>query len=440
MTDRYWVNQLGGTWDASAPAQNWSATSGGPGGASAPGANDNTFLDANSGGGTITTGSAVEFANLDCSGFTGTLAGSNAVTINGSAKLASTMSFTQSGSWKFQSSGAATIESAGKAFAGLVQFAGTGSMMLLDDFNALAGLSHSQGAFDANDKNLTLKSFNSVGTLARSIKMGSGEWKITGAGSTAFRMSNTGLTLDAETSTVNMTNAAVNTRGCLMQPGLVLNDIKVSAGSGQTQFQNVSCRDLDFTGYSGSVIATASLPTAGNSIKVSRNLTIGSGTNTSNLSITFNGTSVITSNGRKLNNVFVDGGVGAELADAFYCNNLTLLSGAFDTKDQPVKADFSITTKGSATRSLTLGESHIECAGNYTFDIQSATNLTFDPGTSELRLTNASSNQKVFNGGGLTFYDIWINSPVTGLNWAFTDVAGYHDFRVDPAPQNVTWP
>ena len=50
MADRYWV--LGtGTWDSTSTT-NWSASSGGAGGASVPTAADNVFFDANSNVGT----------------------------------------------------------------------------------------------------------------------------------------------------------------------------------------------------------------------------------------------------------------------------------------------------------------------------------------------------------------------------------------------------
>jgi hypothetical protein len=52
MANRYWVGGTG-SWDAST-ATNWSATSGGTGGASAPTLNDDVYLDSNSGVGTIT--------------------------------------------------------------------------------------------------------------------------------------------------------------------------------------------------------------------------------------------------------------------------------------------------------------------------------------------------------------------------------------------------
>jgi hypothetical protein len=71
MAARYWVGGTG-TWDA-VNTTNWSATSGGAGGASVPTAVDNAFFDAASGGGIATLGQDVPCIQLDIRGYTGTL-------------------------------------------------------------------------------------------------------------------------------------------------------------------------------------------------------------------------------------------------------------------------------------------------------------------------------------------------------------------------------
>ena len=71
MANRYWV---GGTasWDATAGTK-WATTSGGAGGASAPGTSDAVFLDATSGAVTVTLGANASVASVNQTGFTGTL-------------------------------------------------------------------------------------------------------------------------------------------------------------------------------------------------------------------------------------------------------------------------------------------------------------------------------------------------------------------------------
>lgn len=103
MANRYWtgaVNGGTGTWDTSNTA-NWSATSGGAGGASVPTSADDIFFDANSGAGVCTLGSDVVFRIGSFSNYTGTVAFSvfkMSTAYNGTTILAlgSTATFTGS--------------------------------------------------------------------------------------------------------------------------------------------------------------------------------------------------------------------------------------------------------------------------------------------------------------------------------------------------------
>ena len=69
MADRYWVGGSG-TWDSSSTT-NWSTTSGGAGGASAPTSADNVFFDGNSGSGTITVSANVSCNDIRTSSISG---------------------------------------------------------------------------------------------------------------------------------------------------------------------------------------------------------------------------------------------------------------------------------------------------------------------------------------------------------------------------------
>ena len=73
MAARFWVGGTA-TWTA-ANTTNWSATSGGAGGASVPGAADTVTFDAASGGGVVTVGAAYNpsVISIDMGAFTGTL-------------------------------------------------------------------------------------------------------------------------------------------------------------------------------------------------------------------------------------------------------------------------------------------------------------------------------------------------------------------------------
>ena len=90
MADRYWVGGTG-TWDGTSTT-NWSASSGGAGGASVPTAADNVFFDANSNVGTgaftVTMATTPRVCNdFTASGLDGvmTLAGTSiGLTVSGS--------------------------------------------------------------------------------------------------------------------------------------------------------------------------------------------------------------------------------------------------------------------------------------------------------------------------------------------------------------------
>jgi hypothetical protein len=71
MAVRYWVGGTG-TWDTTSTA-NWSATSGGAPGASAPTSADSANIDANSGAGVITLGANITLVSSSHAGYTGTI-------------------------------------------------------------------------------------------------------------------------------------------------------------------------------------------------------------------------------------------------------------------------------------------------------------------------------------------------------------------------------
>jgi len=116
MANRYWV---GGTaaWDGTAGTK-WSATSGGAGGASVPTTSDDVFFDASSTGTvTISTGNTGA-QSVNCTGFTGTLAGSAALTVVNSYTLSAGMTYTYSGTLTFTRSG--TLTTAGKSLSSII--------------------------------------------------------------------------------------------------------------------------------------------------------------------------------------------------------------------------------------------------------------------------------------------------------------------------------
>jgi fibronectin-binding autotransporter adhesin len=206
MADRYWV---GGTaaWDGTAGTK-WATTSGGAGGASVPtSADDVFFTNLSTGTCTISTGNTGALS-INCTGFTGTLAGSAAITVSGSITLVAGMGFTYTGITTINGSG--TITSAGKTFPRLVI---SGSGIVVDQGDALdtsgQQLNLVQGTYNTNNFNLTCLYLQSSGASTRTLNLGSSNVTTTFSFLSLFDGSN--FTFNAGTSTI--TNTATTTSG-----------------------------------------------------------------------------------------------------------------------------------------------------------------------------------------------------------------------------------
>jgi len=206
MADRYWV---GGTanWDGTAGTK-WATTSGGGGGASVPTSADDVFFT-NLSTGTCTISSGNTGAkSINCTGFTGTLAGTAAITVSGSITLVAGMGFTYTGITTINGSG--TITSAGKTFPRLVI---SGSGIVVDQGDALdtsgQQLNLVQGTYNTNNFNLTCFYLQSSGTSTRTLNLGSSNVTTTFSSLSLFDGSN--FTFNAGTSTI--TNTATTTSG-----------------------------------------------------------------------------------------------------------------------------------------------------------------------------------------------------------------------------------
>ena len=198
MADRFWV---GGTanWDATAGTK-WATTSGGAGGASVPTSADDVYFDAASSGTvTITSGRA---KSINCTGFTGTLAGTGTMTVSGSVTLSAGMGYTHTGTMTINGSG--TIISAGKQLCDIA-INGSGISVVMGDAlttGSSRNLDIVQGSFSTANYALSVNNFFANGSNARSISFGSSTVTVR---SSAFQiLSGTNLTFDAGTSLLNM--------------------------------------------------------------------------------------------------------------------------------------------------------------------------------------------------------------------------------------------
>lgn len=173
----YWV---GGTGIWNNP-NNWSLTSGGPGGACVPTAGDDVFFDENS----FATPGAMVTINLDnayCRSMDWTGATGNPslkgtaeknLHIFGSMKLNTNMIFDFDGDLLFESNNSGNqITSFGKLLKKNTGFNGQGSWTLMDKFMVQNTIHFIQGNLNTNDQELSCEKFISNSIAPRNLKLG----------------------------------------------------------------------------------------------------------------------------------------------------------------------------------------------------------------------------------------------------------------------------
>lgn len=206
MANRYWVGGTG-TWNDSSTT-NWSATSGGSGGASIPGTSDAVFFDGNSGSGTVTvdTFSTINCGSLTFTGYTGTFAGSSNANINiyGNLTVVAGMTHSYSGEYIFK--GTASITSAGKNL-GSITVNGAGITVTLSDALTCSDLTVSNGTFTTNNFNIT---GTSLALSAGTINLGSSTVTLSGNTNT---VDISGGTLNAGTSQITLSGTGPDING-----------------------------------------------------------------------------------------------------------------------------------------------------------------------------------------------------------------------------------
>jgi hypothetical protein len=200
-----------------------------------------------------TSGSPSLCRSFSATGFTGTVSmgATSVMTIGdgtvGAFTLISGMTFTPNAASTINFASAASgnnITCAGKTL-GIVNFSGAGTFVLQDTFLAAGAVTQTAGTFNANNQNLTIKSWTS-NSGTRVITMGSGTWTINGTSGTVFSIStNVGLTLNSNTSKIYISDTGASAK-----------TVGINAGS-QTYY------DLEIAGAAGNGIVTINAATGG---------------------------------------------------------------------------------------------------------------------------------------------------------------------------------
>lgn len=116
---------------------------------------------------------------------------------------------------------------------------------------------------------------------------------------------------------------------------------------------------------------------------------------------------------------------------------ISITTGAFTgtldfsaNNNNPTMGTFSGT--GTGTRVLNLGSGTFTLTGITTpWSFITTTNLTFNAGTSTIKITASSSNEITFSGGGQTYYNLWWSR---GSSTGLCDILGsntFNDFKDD---------
>lgn len=241
MPDRYWVGGTG-TWNTTSTT-NWSATSGGAGGASVPGVNDPVFFDGASGSGTVTISGSVQCAGINTTGSSLTFTNSGSASIGSRGSFTLSSAITWGGTINVSigfggATGTYNITTAGKTLSGF-SVAG-GNAVLQDALTVSGGFSYNPvtstvNIFNANNQNVTFGTFSSsLVTSARTIIMGSGTWTGTGTG-TVWNLNATGLTFNVGTANLVFTDAVPTGTRSFFGAGFTYNNLTIGGGSAGNQ-------------------------------------------------------------------------------------------------------------------------------------------------------------------------------------------------------------
>ncbi len=224
--DYYWVGGSGNWTDAN----HWSLASGGVpnAGGCIPNSADNVFFDANSGfsNNGVTINQNAYCNNMDWTGAgNANLYGNKILYISGSLNFINTMKVWFNGLYKFNSNNAGNvINTASQILRCNVYFEGSGEWTLLAnlDFTTYKSIYHDNGSLITNNHDITASYYYSATTNTRQLTLGSSTinvdgWKI---------INGTNMTLNPETSTIN-----VNNNNSFFGGDLIYNDVNILAAS-----------------------------------------------------------------------------------------------------------------------------------------------------------------------------------------------------------------
>ena len=372
---------------------------------------------------TIAAGSRL--GSLNFTGFAGTWSpGTSSYSFYGTATitLVSGMTFTTptSGTWSFFSNSTSplypvTIISAGKT---LRSIAASTNVIISDPMVLSSTFTLNAGTLTLN-ANLTCTAFSSTGTTTRAIAFGTNSITTTGSGTAWNTGTATGFTYTG-TPTVNIANATATatTISAHTTSGTEANALNFNVTTG-TYALTVSSTSvigsLTFTGFTGTWAPGGASYTFYRDLTLVSGMTFTTGSNGWTFAST-SGTQTITSAGKSLYTIIVNAvGGTVRLADNITLTQaLQLTAGTFNTNGYNITVSI-LSSASSNTRVWYFNSSTITIRS--ALSVGSATNLTFNAGTSTFVLESltASANVTFSPASGTTLNNLVFGSPsVTG--------------------------
>jgi hypothetical protein len=404
MANRYWV---GGTaaWNGTAGSK-WALTSGGAGGQAVPTSADDVFFDAASTGTVTISLGNTGAKSITCTGFTGTLTGTSAISVSGSVLLVAGMTYSYTGIMSILATG--TITSGGKTLRDTI-VNGAGITVTLGSaltFGTTNTFTLTQGTIDLNGFTLSTGIFSSNNSNTRSIVFGSANIALTcstGDNDTALAMA----------TATNFTYTGTGGFTCANVPDLLKINFGHTAGATSTNAPNFTVtsgsNEINFTASSSfkTVTFTGSTCTVAGSVTIYGNLVLASGGTYTALNPTFAATTTFTSGGKTLGNAGVSGsGITVTLGSALtlgLTSTFTLTEGTIDLNGFTLSAG-KFASNNSNTRSIVFGSANIALTsvsgGTEVLEMDNATGFTYTGTGGFTRIMSASATVTFGTTGG----------------------------------------
>ena len=397
---------------------------------------------------TVVITTTVRPINLNFTGFSGTLGTTSVISnMTGSLTLSSTMTVPDAANGITFTNTTATVQtitSNGTAFNRPITFStsGTGGVLLADALTTLRGVTHTSGKLDINGKTFTCVSFSSNNANTRTIAWGTtGRVVVTGSGSNAYTQADvTGLTVTG-TGTVEFTYSGATATTVNTGVATASQRFNFVASNGGTYSLNVgpgttgaNFNDVDFSGFSGTILATNPMNIFGN-LTLSSALTMNA---SASVAITFGATSgpkTITTNGKSITRVTTFSGAGGswQLQDALtFTQTVTHAAGTVNLNGKTLTLPSYVTAAG--TKNLTFNGGTLTVTGSGATAFNNAVPTGFTSSGTNGFITMTSATAKTFVGGGSNYAATLVQAGAGALTISGSNTFSNIKNTTQPAP------